>query len=216
MLRTCASRGIWRMDKCMGRLCWQHGGKFSHAPRIAVLSHENNDERTLWEKERLGLEEREAVIGDFIKIINHARLTGFGVGIDVKYWKSFTAHRKRLLGGDAQLFAFQRVLRMMSDRMELVNNRDFVEAYFDNDNEFSGARLHRFNRIRKEHKALVPYPYHLARQSIMSHYRPPTCWRGKLGCRLSGGGTASRKPLDSSDFYRRFQPGLSGHTRENL
>jgi Protein of unknown function (DUF3800) len=110
---------------------------------MKVLMSENFLKKTGWDWQK-----REAVINDFLACIRDARLTGFGVGIDADYWRSLSDKRRKTFG-TAQEFAFQRILRLIADRLDLIKDRNFVEVYFDNDIEFSGSRLNRFNHIRQ-------------------------------------------------------------------
>ena len=96
-----------------------------------------------------GWEERGNMISDFTGLIAAARLTGFGVGIDANWWKALPAERRKMFGR-ADEFAFERILRLMADRLDLIKSPDVVEVYFDNDVGFSGGRLNRFNHIRKQ------------------------------------------------------------------
>jgi hypothetical protein len=88
-----------------------------------------------------------AVLGDFVDVIRQSKVMGFGVGIDVKFWRGQSKERRRTFGTAAE-FAMQRVLRMMMDKLETVRMNDDVGVIFDQDRESAKPRLGRYFNVQ--------------------------------------------------------------------
>jgi Protein of unknown function (DUF3800) len=97
-------------------------------------------------------ERRQSVIGDFIKLLSKYPLTGFGVGIDAKYWRHLSTERRKKFG-DAQLFAVQRIMRIVTDRLHHSHINEPIELCFDHDIEFSRRRLKLFDDVKKQYQS---------------------------------------------------------------
>jgi hypothetical protein len=73
-------------------------------------------------------------------------LIGLGVAVDAKFWNPLPKEfRKR--HGNAEEFAFERMLRRIRDMLVQSNDRDFVAIHFDHDREFAKPRLTRYQNI---------------------------------------------------------------------
>ena len=100
------------------------------------------------EYKRLGWDPqmRDKVLADFIGIIKENRLIGFGIGVDANHWRSIPENMRRKYG-NAQDFCFQRIARMVIEKLKAVKPEDVVSVTFDTDPEFAGVRLRRFFEI---------------------------------------------------------------------
>jgi Protein of unknown function (DUF3800) len=100
------------------------------------------------EFESIGIEQRHAIINESIKIIKDTMLIGFGAAVDANYWNTLTRKFQKQYG-NAQEFCFERILRLIQNRINRSGNRDYVSVTFDHDMELSKPRLTRYDNILK-------------------------------------------------------------------
>lgn len=100
------------------------------------------------EYKRLGWDpqKRDKVLTDFIRIIKENQLIGFGIGVDANHWHSISEDVRRKYG-NAQDFCFQRIMRMVIEKLKATKPEDVVSVTFDTDPEFARVRLNRFFEI---------------------------------------------------------------------
>lgn len=78
------------------------------------------------------LSKRRAVLADFIRLAEGPQALAFVVAVDAQVWASLKPKRRRMFGSAAD-FCFQRVLRVVLDRMEAVNNPEPIAIVLDQD-----------------------------------------------------------------------------------
>jgi hypothetical protein len=100
---------------------------------------------------------KKAILEDFINVIKVCRPVGFGIGVDANAWRRIPQDIKRK-EGDAQSFCFTRMMRLVTDRMQVAAPRDTVALTFDCDMTFSPKRFQRFIHIRNN---FLPAKKHL-------------------------------------------------------
>jgi Protein of unknown function (DUF3800) len=100
---------------------------------------------------------KKALLETFINVIKSCQPIGFGIGVDMNGWRKIPRSIQRI-EGDAQMFCFTRMMRMVVDRMVTAAPRDSVALVFDCDLNFSSARFNRFIAVRQR---LIPAAKHL-------------------------------------------------------
>jgi hypothetical protein len=90
--------------------------------------------------------QRNNVVLEFIDAIKAAKLIGFGVAVDSEAWRSLSSERIKAFG-NAQEFCFTRIMRRISDRLDLAQEKESVAVVFDQDFEFSRRRLALFQNL---------------------------------------------------------------------
>jgi hypothetical protein len=95
------------------------------------------------EKQGWDQAKRNAVLMEFAALIPKHKLVGVGVGIDAEHWRNLPKARRRAFG-NAQEFAFQRIVWQIGNRLQGLSENDFISVCFDQDRDFSGARLNLF------------------------------------------------------------------------
>lgn len=91
---------------------------------------------------------KKAVLEDFATVIKMFQLIGFGVAVDADSWREIPKEITRVQG-DAQLFCFLRILRMVGNRMKISCPDDFAAICFDCDTNYTPARFQRFLGVRE-------------------------------------------------------------------
>ena len=105
--------------------------------------------RRVAQKKEWDANKQVAVLRDFIDVIRTSQLMGFGVGLDAVAWKALSPERRKSFG-NAQEFAFQRILRMTIEKMISVGlTHQHINVVFDQDEAFCAARLKRYFGARK-------------------------------------------------------------------
>ena len=105
------------------------------------------------EYSQLGLKDdwpkKRAIIEDFIYVIRASNLIGFGVAVDANTWRTIPKSVTQEYG-TAQEFCFQRIMRMVAERVKISAPRDVVAITFDCDINFTPARFKRFLAVRQQ------------------------------------------------------------------
>src|SRR5882724_6506372 len=89
---------------------------------------------------------RQLAMSEFIHCINKYRLIGYGISVDAKFWNTLPLPFQKE-HGDAQTFAFERVIRRIRDNMTKTRSRDLIALTFDCDRDFAKPRLTRIQKI---------------------------------------------------------------------
>jgi hypothetical protein len=92
---------------------------------------------------------KKATLEAFSNIIKITQPVGFGIGLDAEAWRKIPRSIRKKQG-DAQMFCFTRMMKLVTDRMTIAAPRDSVALVFDCDMTFAAQRFQRFIHIRKE------------------------------------------------------------------
>ena len=90
---------------------------------------------------------RNTVLLQFVDLIRNSRLVGFGCAVDAEAWLRLSQQRRKTFG-NAQEFCFQRIIRRIADRLDLVHEHEFVSLVFDQDLEYAPPRLKLYSHIK--------------------------------------------------------------------
>jgi Protein of unknown function (DUF3800) len=101
-------------------------------------------------------EHAKKALAEFIDVIRRNVLIGLGVGFDSKYLTSMRADTRKKIG-DPQYFCFQRILRLLVNKLAEIGYKGQIPVTFD-DTQEHGARCYRmWSRLREEHPELKRY-----------------------------------------------------------
>jgi hypothetical protein len=93
--------------------------------------------------------QKTCIVINSINVIKTNMLIGFGVSVDARYFNKLPRQFQKK-HGNAQEFCFQRILRVIRNRIDRVGyNPDYISITFDHDMELSKPRLTRFDNIIK-------------------------------------------------------------------
>ncbi len=100
-------------------------------------------------------DQRDIVLGQFVKPVRDHLLAGFGVGLDAKYYRSMPAKKRKVIGeNDAQDFAFYRLMRLVIDQLKAWNLTDPISINFDYTEDFSVKCIQSLAKLRVEDRRL--------------------------------------------------------------
>ena len=117
-------------------LLLRHGLPMLHMKDLVGIAQERD-----WDATR-----RNNVVSEFIEVIKDAKLIGFGVAVDSEVWRGLSDARRKAFG-NAQEFCFSRIMRRISDRLDLARETESVTVVFDQDFEFARRRLGLFQTL---------------------------------------------------------------------
>jgi hypothetical protein len=76
--------------------------------------------------------QRDAILTEFVSVIREHVQLGVGVGFDAKFYRTMPPEIKKKI--DPQLFAFSRVLRLLTDKLKEREHEAGIALVFDDDN----------------------------------------------------------------------------------
>jgi hypothetical protein len=119
-------------------LLLRHGLPYLHMREYVKIANDRG-----W-----GTVHRNSVVLEFVQVVKECRLIGFGVGVDAQAWRKLSRDRRAAFG-DAQQFCFTRIMRRVVDRLELAQEPEPIQVFFDRDMEYARPRLRFFDHILK-------------------------------------------------------------------
>lgn len=134
-----------------GMLLLRHNIPFIHMKDLIPL-------RGPYENLGWDIAKRDEVLREFIDVIREHVVGGFGVGVDSKYLRSMCKDAKQQIGDPAML-CFQRILRIVVNKLQSVGYQSSISPVFDDCEEYSVRCYRMWSRLRKnapELSAAVP------------------------------------------------------------
>lgn len=104
-----------------------------------------------WERELA-----KAALAEFIDVIRRNALIGLGVGFDTSHMKSMRPDTRKKIG-DPQYFCFQRVLRLLVNKLTEVGYKGQIPVTFDDTEEHAVRCYRMWSRLREEYPELKGY-----------------------------------------------------------
>lgn len=110
--------------------------QFSRLWRQLLLKHglklvSGRDWQSTVESKGWDDEQAQAVLSSFYDAISSEQLLGIAVAIDTRMWQKLRSRMRGLAIGSAEEFAFQRLIRLMLDRLEACGQSTPVTLVFD-------------------------------------------------------------------------------------
>jgi hypothetical protein len=133
-----------------GQLLLKHGIPYLHMKDFVPL--QGPYKQLGW-----SISKRNEVLSDFIAVIKDTNLIGVGVSVHAQAWRTVVPEELARQHGNAMEFCFQRVCRLIVDRMKKVAPRELLGMYFDCDEEFSAARFRLFSWVRQHNETAREY-----------------------------------------------------------
>lgn len=87
---------------------------------------------------------RDAVLGEFIEVINRSAMTGVGIAVKTESWRTYKKKYPDLWRGDIQQFCLERALARVVGRLHDAGIDERLHLMFDTDPEFGVARFKTF------------------------------------------------------------------------
>jgi hypothetical protein len=149
------SRASDRVACCAGYLTHEDGrDEFSRRWRHLLLKHdlpyfhfrnwiEIVDSRG-WDRIK-----RNNILMDFTRTIEGHDMLGFIVAVDTRVWNSLDLKRRRIFGTAGE-FCFQRLMRLVLDRLEAAEFSDTIAIVFDQDLDELSRRANAVKRLSLE------------------------------------------------------------------
>jgi hypothetical protein len=89
-------------------------------------------------------EQRDAVVAEFIEVINSTNMVGVGIAVNTAAWRKYKGKYPKINVGNIQQFCLNRAVSRVIARLHEVGVDDHLSLVFDTDPEFGVARFNTF------------------------------------------------------------------------
>jgi Protein of unknown function (DUF3800) len=133
---------VWRQfSELWGHLLAKHDLPHVHMKEMAGFAKSRE-----WDPAKTA-----AVLSEFVGLIKWAPgLIGFGVAVDADAWRNLPDLRRNRFGS-AQVFCCSRIIRRITDRLQITGGLTppLIAIHFDQDFQFAGSRINLLEAVKK-------------------------------------------------------------------